>query len=252
MSSATVSFSCALARAAFFFDFDGTLVELAATPDGIHVPAALPHRLAALRAACGGALAIVSGRGIDAIDAFLAMPDLPIAGLHGAERRDMHGALTHTGLDEVRLAHIVADLAALAQQHAGLLLEPKRASVAFHYRNAPACEALVRDAVERAAARYPEHYAVQPGKMVFELKPKGVDKGRAVQAFLSEAPFAGRVPLFAGDDLTDEAAFAAVQAAGGLGIKVGDGETCARMLVPAVPDLAALLDAWLAVGKAAL
>jgi trehalose 6-phosphate phosphatase len=248
MSSATAIFSATLDRAAFFFDFDGTLVELAATPDGISVPPVVPARLAGLRAASGGALAIVTGRALEAIDAFLAMPDLPAAGLHGAERRDAQGRLTYTGLDEARLA----ELAALAQAHAGLLVEPKRASVAMHYRNAPDCEALVRDAVARIAERHAEHYTLQPGKMVYELKPKGVDKGRAVAAFLGEAPFAGRVPVYAGDDLTDEAAFAVVEAAGGLAIKVGEGETCAGRRAPSVAALGALLDGWLAAGQVQL
>jgi trehalose 6-phosphate phosphatase len=242
-------FSSALGATALFFDFDGTLVELAATPEAIEVPSAVPARLAALRQAVGGALAIVSGRGIDSIDSFLALPGLPIAGLHGAERRDAQGALTQSGFDDARLADVVSVLKDVEQRHPGLLLELKRASVAFHYRNAPDCSTLVREAVEQASALHPGVYSVQPGKMVYELKPHGIDKGRAVEIFLSEPPFAGRVPVFAGDDLTDEAAFAVVQAMGGLAIKIGEGDTIARVRLPTVGALAQALDAWLADGQ---
>lgn len=226
-----------LRQTAFFFDFDGTLIELAATPDSVHVPADVLALLRRLRAATQGAVAIVSGRSIDSLDALLQMPDLPMAGLHGAERRDAAGNVTRTGFDDARLPQMAYALERLVCTYPGLLLENKGASLALHYRNAPACESLVRNVTLKLVADCADVYAWQPGKMVCEIKPKGVDKGSAVQAFRGEPPFAGRRAVFAGDDLTDETGFAVVNGCGGLSIKVGASATVARARVDSVAAL---------------
>ncbi|KVE26227.1 trehalose phosphatase [Burkholderia vietnamiensis] len=241
----SVPASLSLTDTAFFFDFDGTLVELAPTPDSIHVPPSLLMLLDTLRQRSHGAVAVVSGRGIDNLDTFLSMPDLPIAGLHGAERRDSNGDTQRIGFNDERLLRIERELAAVVDRHPGMLLEIKGAAVALHYRNAVDREPVAREAAERLVAEYADAYVLQPGKMVFEIKPKGVDKGRALAAFLDEPPFAGRVPLFAGDDLTDEKGFAVVNARGGLSIKVGAGETSARMRLDSVAALHAQIARWL-------
>lgn len=227
---------------AFFFDFDGTLVELASTPDGVIVPPAVVDSLAQLRHLTRGAVAVVSGRGIDSIDAFLGMPDLPIAGLHGAERRDASGDTMRLGFNDERLLRMERVLAELVNAHPGTLLEIKGAALALHFRNAPLAEAAAREATQRLVGEHADAYVLQPGKMVYEIKPKNVDKGRAVAAFLDEPPFAGRVPVFAGDDLTDEKAFAVVNERGGLSIKVGAGDTSARARIDSVGAFAG----WLA------
>jgi trehalose 6-phosphate phosphatase len=234
---------------AFFFDFDGTLVELAPTPDSIHVPASLIDLLNDLRQVANGAVAIVSGRGIDNIDSFLGMPSLPMAGSHGAERRAANGALHHIGFHDARLSQMARELEALVQDNPGMLLETKGAALALHYRNAPTCESVAREAVERLVAAHADTYALQPGKMVYEIKPKDVDKGRAVCAFLDEPPFIGRMPLFAGDDLTDEKGFALVNARGGVSIKVGEGETLACSRVASVGALIAWLQSLVAAAQ---
>src|ERR1700737_1267855 len=168
---------------AFFFDFDGTLVELAPTPDGVRVEPIVIELLSELRRLSNGAVAIVSGRGIDSIDAFLGMPDLPIAGLHGAERRDANGDTQRIGFDDERLLRMERVLADIVRNHPGMLLEIKGAALALHYRNAPEREAVARAATERLVADYADAYVLQPGKMVYEIKPKDVDKGRALHAF---------------------------------------------------------------------
>lgn len=223
--------------AAFFFDFDGTLVELAATPDRVIVEPMLVALLGGLRRASHGALAVVSGRGIDSIDALLAtseLADLPIAGLHGAERRDAKGDVLRMGFNDSRLACIARALERVVGENPGMLLEIKGAALALHYRNAPERESVARQATEQLCAEYPDAYVLQPGKMVYEIKPRNVDKGRAIDAFLNEPPFAGRMPVFAGDDLTDEKGFEAVNARGGLSIKIGDGDTRAGARLPSV------------------
>ncbi|CAG9199045.1 trehalose-6-phosphate phosphatase [Paraburkholderia tropica] len=238
-------------KTAFFFDFDGTLVELAPTPDGVLVRPDMLALLAELRRATHGAVAIVSGRGIESIDDFLGMPDLPIAGLHGAERRDANGDTQRVGFHDARLLHMEQVLAEVVRTHPGTLLEIKGAALALHYRNAPEHENVARAATEALAAEFADAYVLQPGKMVYEIKPKDVDKGRAMRAFLDEPPFAGRTPVFAGDDLTDEKGFAVVNERGGLSIKVGGGDTIARTRVDSVEALLAWLAALVAPARGA-
>jgi trehalose 6-phosphate phosphatase len=222
---------------AFFFDFDGTLVELAPTPDGVLVQPRVNDVLSELRSLTNGAVAVVSGRGIESIDSFLNLPDLPIAGLHGAERRDANGDTQRIGFHDERLLRMEQVLAQVVNKNPGMLLEIKGAAVALHYRNAPDREPVAREATERLVADYAGSYVLQPGKMVYEIKPKDVDKGRALRAFLDEPPFVGRKPVFAGDDLTDEKGFAVVNERGGVSIKVGPGETLARTRIDSVSGL---------------
>ncbi|MFM0136710.1 trehalose-phosphatase [Caballeronia grimmiae] len=235
--------SLSLAETAFFFDFDGTLVELASTPDGIFVPRSVPDILASLRRATNNAVAVVSGRGIDNIDSFLQMPDLPVAGMHGAERRDANGDVQRIGFHDERLLRMEHVLEGVVSANSGMLLEIKGAALALHYRNAPEREPAARAATERLVAEYADAYVLQPGKMVYEIKPRGVDKGRALRAFMAEPPFTGRKPVFIGDDLTDEKGFAVVNEFDGLSIKIGAGDTVARARIESVE---LLLD-WLQV-----
>lgn len=209
---------------ALLLDFDGTLVEIAERPDAIQVPPQLIALLRDLRRMLDGALAVISGRPIVELDRFLAPLVLAAAGVHGTERRTAAGMLQTMAvhpLEEVQRA-----ARALAAEHDGLLVEDKRGSVALHYRRAPHLERRCLDAMEQAIARSPGLTLLR-GKMVVEAKPAGATKAHAIEAFLREAPFAGRAPLFVGDDLTDEVGFTAVQQAGGLGVKIGPGPTAA-------------------------
>jgi trehalose 6-phosphate phosphatase len=213
------------AQTALFLDFDGTLADLAPEPDAVQLVSGVIPALARLSAQLGGALAIVSGRRLADLDGFLAPLRLPLATEHGAQRRDMLGRVVSLAEPDLReLTHRVTDLAA---HHDGLRVEIKQAAVALHYRHAPELESLCQQVMQEAADRTPGVELLH-GKYVFEVKPSNVSKGSAIKAFMAEAPFAGRLPLFAGDDTTDEAGFAAVQLLGGEGIKVGEGATQAR------------------------
>ncbi|GAB4569941.1 MAG: trehalose-phosphatase [Rhizobacter sp.] len=225
-------------NSALFVDFDGTLAEIAPRPDAVALPAGMVQLLATLHTRLGGALAVVSGRPIAQLDAYLAPLSLPAAGLHGAERRSASAVVTR--LPAADLGPVVAELQTLAALHTGLLVEPKPGAVALHYRLAPDCEALALQAMQAALQRSPG-MVLMHGKMVIEMKPAEASKGRAIEAFMAEPPFAGRRPLFAGDDTTDESGFAVVQAAGGIGIKVGPGPTQARHRL----DTPTRLHAWL-------
>lgn len=219
--------SCAL-----FLDFDGTLVDLAPQPHAVHVPEPLIVLLRDLHRQMHGALAVVSGRPIAQLDTFLAPLRIPVAGVHGAERRDAQGRL-HL-LDTPALDRVERAARQLAQAHPGLLVESKRGSLALHYRQAPELEQLCLATMEKAVAESPG-VSLLRGKMVAEAKPGGASKGRAIEDFLREPPFAGRTPVFIGDDVTDEIGFSTVQGLGGLGIKVGEGATAAtrRLADPA-------------------
>ena len=210
--------------AALFLDFDGTLVGLAPTPEAIEIPPALVSLLSDLSDQLGGALAVVSGRQIDSIDRFLAPLRLPAAGEHGVQRRDATGHMQEQRAPD--LVPILEIANELARVHEGLLVERKHAAIALHYRLAPQLEEVCRDAMTRAIAHDPQ-LELMHGKFVFEVKPAGINKGIAIDAFMTEAPFAGRTPVFLGDDTTDESGFAVVQPRGGIAVKVGSGPSLA-------------------------
>lgn len=215
------------ADAAFFIDFDGTLVAIAARPDLVRVEPGVIALLRRLTGRFDGAVAVVTGRPLAAVDALLAPLKLPTAAEHGSVRRDAAGVVHGNSKSAASMALVAARLEPLVEANPGLLLERKTASVALHYRQRPELGQLCAEAVQAATADMPE-LSVLPGKMVYEVRPQGADKGTAVEAFLGEAPFAGRVPVYIGDDVTDEHAFATVNARGGVTIKVGDGETLAQ------------------------
>ncbi|NML13917.1 trehalose-phosphatase [Azohydromonas caseinilytica] len=210
---------------ALFLDFDGTLADIAAHPQAVRVASSVTPSLAALAAALGGALAVVSGRPIAEIDHFLAPLQLPAAGVHGAERRRADGAWQR--LAAPALDTVLGSLQALCAAHPGLLLEEKSGAIALHYRQAPLLEGQCLAAMTQALQQLPD-MALMRGKQVIELKPRAAGKDAAVRAFLAETPFQGRQPWFFGDDVTDEAAFEAVQALDGVAVKVGEGITRAR------------------------
>ena len=209
---------------ALFLDFDGTLVALAETPEAIEVPPALVGLLTDLHHALGGAVAVVSGRQIDVLDRFLAPLRLPAAGEHGVQRRNAEGQMKE--IQPPDLASVLDAANALAGVHAGLLVERKHGAIALHYRLAPELESVCHDVMARVIEGQPALELLH-GKFVFEVKPSSVNKGLAIEAFMQESPFKGRVPVFAGDDTTDESGFAVVQPLGGIGIKVGSGPTLA-------------------------
>lgn len=212
-------------QTALFLDFDGTLADLAAQPEAVQVPQDLVPALTQLAARLNGALAIVSGRKLADLDHFLAPLQLPTAAEHGALQRLASGDVAKLATPD--LQEVARLSTALAQRHAGLRVEIKSAAVALHYRHAPELEELALQVMTEAASSTPQ-VELLCGKYVFEIKPAGISKGSAIEAFMTAPPFAGRIPLFAGDDMTDEAGFSAVQRLGGHGIKVGEGATLAH------------------------
>lgn len=208
---------------ALFLDVDGTLVGFSEDPDTVHVPAGLRRTLTALHEALGGALALVSGRRLYDLDRLFGSPLVAAAGLHGLQRRRDDGSEEDTQPEPHVVDALHDEVAALARRLPGMRVEDKGTCMALHYREAPAREQAVIAGARRIVRKLPG-YETQPGNHIIEIKPAGVNKGHAVQAFLDEPPFSGRRPVYLGDDLTDEHAFAVVNAHGGISIRVGQRE----------------------------
>jgi trehalose 6-phosphate phosphatase len=224
---------------ALFLDLDGTLAPIAATPDEIVLDFRVLDLLPRLMRRLDGRVAVISGRSIENLDSILAENILALAGVHGLERRTASGVridfAAHPNLMEAR-----REFLRLVDMQPGLLVEDKGLGVALHYRGAPAVENMARELGNRLAAS--TGLALQEGDMVVELLTPGQNKGTAVSAFMAEAPFGGGVPVFVGDDLTDEHAFDVATAWGGFGIQVGpERDTKARYRLPDVEAVVAWL-----------
>lgn len=234
-------------KSALYLDFDGTLVDIAPSPDAVVLGPDVRSDLTRLFDVTGGAVAIVTGRELDVIDGFLAPEKFPIAGVHGLIRRSADGMLHHPEFDAAGMDAIEARLRLLSDNEPGLLVERKSCAVALHFRARPELESVCLETV-RAAVRSSTGLTLQHGKMVVEARPGGHDKGTAIVAFAKEAPFAGRIAVFAGDDVTDESGFAAVNRIGGVTIKIGAGDSAARYRAASnwefLDWLARLADHW--------
>lgn len=207
---------------ALFLDIDGTLLDIAPRPDAVEVPANLAATLAEARSWLGGALAIVSGRTIAEIDALMAPLRLPCVGEHGAIIRRPDGATDRAGPDHKVPSAWKASLHAAAGRWPGVLIEEKTYGVAVHFRQAPGLEREVRDLVDTLVAEDSDRFEALPASMAFEIRHRALTKAIAVDEFMTQPPFAGRVPVFVGDDVTDEDGFRAARAMGGLGLNVGN------------------------------
>lgn len=221
---------------AFFFDVDGTLAEIQPEPDAVTIPSQVRDNLRILAEYCDGALALVSGRPISQLDKLAAPLVLPAAGVHGAELRDAAGNLHRVQLSEGVADALREKLETAMNEMPGTLLETKGMAFALHYRQALQFEKQVLALAESAVAEFPE-LALQPGKCVVEIKPHGIDKGAAITTFMQHAPFYGRIPVFVGDDLTDEKGFHAVNGLQGVSVKVGEGSSAAHYHLDQVTDV---------------
>lgn len=233
-------------RCALFLDIDGTLAQIRPRPEDVGPDARCNALLQRARRVLQGRLAILSGRTIAEIDYILENSVRAVAGIHGLERRNAEGERQdHAISDEVRPALDQATLLlnALAEQKPGVLIEAKSKVVAVHYRLNPEAEPMAETIAANLAQNTP--LILQRGDRVLELRAPGPDKGDALMAFMAEVPFEGYMPVFVGDDLTDEHGFRAAAGLGGYGILVGQPrDTAARFNLP---NVQAVLD-WLEAG----
>ena len=205
---------------AVLLDVDGTILDLAPTPLEVVVPPDLTVALERLSKRVGGALAFVSGRPLAELDLFFAPLKLPAIAGHGAELRLADGTVQRatTFLDPA----LKAEIASIADNRPGVMVEDKGYSIALHYRLAPHFGHEVRDEVSAICARFcSARLEILPGKSVVEVKQPSFNKGTAVRELMHHAPFDGRKPIFIGDDVTDEAAFEVLPEFGGVGFSVG-------------------------------
>ncbi|MBM3549282.1 MAG: trehalose-phosphatase [Alphaproteobacteria bacterium] len=206
---------------ALFLDIDGTLLDLAETPTAVVVPNGLLSALVRAGKALDGALALVSGRAVADIDTLFHPVQFPAAGIHGFELRPRTGAPRRVAplmSEEQRLK-----LAGCALGLDGVIVEDKAAAVGLHYRLAPDVRDVLARRIEAVLAEEDlQDFSMRPGKMLWEVRRNGIDKGKAVEAFMASRPFAGRVPVFVGDDETDLDGFAGARRLGGFALPVRD------------------------------
>ncbi len=210
---------------ALFLDVDGTLLDIAETPEGVRVPDELKMLMLELTLKLEGAVALVSGRSIASLDELFAPLRLIASGVHGCERRDASGTLVRPVFDAQALALARGELERFVALHPELILEDKDFGLALHFRRAPQMSGDVLMLMRRLCQSLGPTFTLQAGKCVLELRPTGYSKGTSIAAFMSEPPFSGRTPVFLGDDVTDEDGFAVVNDLGGVSIKVGDTAT---------------------------
>jgi trehalose 6-phosphate phosphatase len=208
-------------KSALFCDIDGTLLDIAPTPDAVWVPPELPHLLNVVGKALDGAVALVSGRTINWIDQKLTPFSYPIAGQHGAEMRLTPNGPVQLLVGQRDLTDLRTKAMKIAAAIPGVLMEDKGLAIAFHYRTVPDREPELRDHLRTLLHDLGPDMQLLPGKMVFEIKPVAAWKERAVEILMEVEPFVGRVPVFIGDDHTDEGAFRAARRRGGRAIQVG-------------------------------
>ena len=231
---------------AIFLDIDGTLLELCDRPSSVVADADLKALLRILIDRAHGAVALISGRSVGDIERLFSPLPVLAAGQHGTERRDVHGRLHRHAVPHSGLRHAASVLAQYARERRGLLLEDKGLALALHYRNAPQCEPETAALMRTLVTELGSQFELQQGKMVWELKPSGRDKGSVIGEFMREPPFAGRTPVFIGDDQTDEFGFEIVNRLGGHSVKVGEGASAARWRLAQATDVRAWLGAWIA------
>jgi trehalose 6-phosphate phosphatase len=209
---------------AYFLDFDGTLVDIADRPEGVRVKQELVSLLSGIDKVTGDAVVLVSGRPISDLDSYLEPLKLRASGLHGLEYRlDPNGPVVSCGPSPAALDTARSALAAFARRHEGVQIEDKGKSIAVHFRRAPELEAQAQRVTDDALHALGPEFVCLSGKMVFELKPRIAHKGRAVDKFMRFSAFSNRLPVFVGDDVTDEDGFGACNARGGVTVRVGNG-----------------------------
>lgn len=210
-----------LRQTALLLDLDGTLLDIAPTPDAVMVPPDLPDVLRTLRRMLDDAVAIITGRPVETIDALLGDIPFAVAGEHGAAiRHAPDQSLERPDLPAPPEQWISA-VEALVAAHPGALLESKARGFSLHYRAVPLAQTALRDGLTALLAGAGD-FELLPGNMIWEVRPRGANKGTAVVALMERPPFRGRLPVFIGDDVTDEDGIAAAQALGGAGLRVQD------------------------------
>jgi trehalose 6-phosphate phosphatase len=231
-----------LAGHALYLDIDGTILDLAPSPEAVEVPVWMVPLLQRLSRKLDGAVAFVSGRPIAAIDLLFRPLTFPAVGVHGGEVRAPDGQIL---VDDQLTAELQAAVPLLQQaigRIRGVQLENKRSVIALHYRNVPERGREVLKVAELIIGSLGSQFSVLMGKCVVEIRPRHLTKGSAMRRLMEQAPFRDRIPIFAGDDTTDEDAFEVVNGLGGISLRIGEQAPTAAKYRLASPDQ---LRSWL-------
>jgi trehalose 6-phosphate phosphatase len=206
---------------ALFLDIDGTLLEIQDRPEAVVVPPELPAIIERVSRRLGGAVAMVSGRAIADIDRLLAPMRLPASGQHGSEMRMLgDGPVISRQTAPIPFA-LRMRIAEIAAGIPGVQVEDKGQTIAVHYRRAPHVSPILKPRMVNLVANSGMELMLIHGRKVFEVRDARVSKGSAVRDFMRMPPFIGRIPVFIGDDISDEDGFAAVESMGGTALPVG-------------------------------
>jgi trehalose 6-phosphate phosphatase len=227
---------------ALFLDVDGSLIDFADRPERVHVSKTLAALLGELHSALGGALALVSGRPIEDLTRLFGAPPWAMAGVHGLQLRHADGGRRDIELDHAEQQRLRRAAGGLAARVSHVMVEDKGIAVALHDRSDDPGMRALREAAEALLEELPD-YELQLGHRVIEIKPAGMDKGQAVAELLARPPFHGRMPVYVGDDFTDEHGFATANLENGISIRVGTREPSLAQYTLSSP---AAVQAWLA------
>ncbi|CAK0746343.1 putative trehalose-phosphate phosphatase [Gammaproteobacteria bacterium] len=206
---------------ALFLDIDGTLIDIAQTPDSVIISATLPALLSVLRQALDGALALISGRALTDIDRMFS-GQFDAAGTHGIEWRHAGTTIPNDRHRHEAITNIVPLIEERAYHLPGLLIEKKSQSLALHYRQNPELKPDAWSLAEYAMRELGEDFRLLAGHSVVEIIAADADKGKAIERFMAIPPYIGRIPIFAGDDVTDESGFQVINRMEGISIKIGN------------------------------
>ena len=208
-----------LKKTALLLDVDGTIVDIGTSPNEVQVSDSLLRSLGRLHELSGGAVALVSGRRIGDLDRLFSPLTLPSIGVHGAEMRVNDGEIFYWAKPlPTDLRRRLADAAGIGP---GIVVEDKDYSLALHYRKAPEQAERLRRHIAAARTAFPaEPTELLLGKAIFEVKRPGINKGESIRKLMAHAPFSGRMPVFIGDDVTDESVFEVLPEIGGKGFSV--------------------------------
>jgi trehalose 6-phosphate phosphatase len=208
-----------LKKIALLLDVDGTIIDIGPSPNEVQVSDGLLRSLGQLHELSGGAIALVSGRRIGDLDRLFSPLALPSIGGHGAEMRVNDGEIFYWAKPlPIDLRRRLGDAAGI---WSGIVVEDKDYSLALHYRKAPEHAEQLRRHIAAARTAFPaESTELLLGKAMFEVKRPGINKGESIRKLMAQAPFSGRMPVFIGDDVTDESVFEILPKIGGKGFSV--------------------------------
>ena len=229
-------------RWALFLDVDGTILDVATTPDDVEVPPTLVQSLQRIEPLLSGALALISGRTIATLDRLFSPLSLTAAGEHGAELRSGPGQAVARCTSRLFEPALKAALQQLAVEHPALMLEEKPASIVVHYRRAPEIGPGVERRLQAILAKADQGFGIFPSKMSWDIRDGTCTKGTALVQIMALERFAGRLPVYVGDDRTDEDGFAQAEGMGGIALPVAGEYRASRAPAFASP---AAVRAWL-------